>query len=43
MLFWGRLEFPSAQIPSARPSKFQIIGRDHLADGAHSWPGALHW
>lgn len=43
MLFSGRLEFPSVQIPSARSFKFQIIGRDHLADGACSWPGALHW
>lgn len=43
MLFSGRLEFPSVQIPSARSFKFQIIGRDHLADSACSWPGALHW
>lgn len=42
MLFWGRPEFPSVRIPSARPFKFQIIGRDHLVDGAPSWPGALH-
>lgn len=28
------------QIPSARPLKFQIIGKDHLADGARSQPGA---
>lgn len=41
MLFWGRLEFPSAQTPSVRPFKFRIIGRDHLADGARSWPGDL--
>lgn len=43
MLFWGRLEFPSAQTPSVRPFKFRIIGRDHLADGARSWSGDLHW